>query len=193
VNAVALGFWAHSSSRFKRFITILLCLVFCIVLTIAGTLTPLGAQEAKSLNDEVDQLRASAENMSLWQGTLSFFENNFFIDLIMFIPIAGQVYGSLSMYEEGLAFNAQSTSTNVNPMHWPATLIFLANFVSPHQLLEYIAYATAFAAGIWLFWRILKGEGKRELIRTGKFILICAVLLLAAAFIEEYLVLLFYG
>jgi uncharacterized membrane protein SpoIIM required for sporulation len=187
---VAFGFWAHSSSRFKRFITILLCFIFCVVMTIAGTLTPLSAQETKSLNDEIDQVRSSAENMSLWQGALYIFENNFIIDLIMFIPIAGQVFGSFVLYNTGLAFNAESTSTDVNPMHWPATLVFLTNFISPHQLLEYIAYATAFAAGIWLFWRTLKREGKRELVRTGKFILICAGLLLIAAFIEDYLVLL---
>lgn len=184
------GFWAGSSSRFKRFITILLCFVFCIVVTIAGTITPLSAQQAKSYNQDIDQLRASAENTTLWEGALSIiFENNFLICLRMFIPIYGQVLGSYALYNTGLAFNAESTDTTVNTMHWPATSIFLTNFIAPHQLLEYIAYATAFAASIWLFWSIIRGGGKREIKRTGMFILICAGLLLLAAFIEEYLIL----
>jgi uncharacterized membrane protein SpoIIM required for sporulation len=182
-------FWAGTSSRFKRFITIFLCFVFCIVITIAGTLTPLNAQDTKSLNDEIDQTRTSFKNMTLWDGALSLFENNFVIDLIMFIPVAGQLYGSFALYNTGLILSAQSTTADINPMHWPAPLIFLANFIAPHQLLEFIACATAFAASIWLFWRIIKGQGRRELVRTGKFILICAGLLLLAAFIEEYLVL----
>ena len=186
---VASGFWAGLSSRSKRFITILSCFVFCVAITAAGTLTPLNAQETKNLNDEIDQVRTSAENASLWQGALSIFENNFMIDLIMFIPVAGQLYGSIALYDTGLVFNAQSTNTDVNPMHWSGTLVFLVNFIAPHQLLEFIAYATAFAASIWLLWRIMKGQGKQELVRTGKFILICAGLLLLAAFIEEYLIL----
>jgi len=185
------GFWAGSSSRFKRFITILLCLVFCIVVTTAGIFTPLSSQDTKSLNDEVRQLRASNENMSLWQGAFSLFENNFIIDLIMFIPIYGWIFGSFALYNSGKAFNAQSTSAADNPSHWPAILIFLTNFISPHQSLEFIAYATALAASIWLFSHMLRGGGKRELKRTGMFILICAGLLLLAAFIEQYLILVF--
>lgn len=183
------GFWAGSSSRFKRFITILLCFVFCIVITIAGTITPLSAQQAKSTNQDLNQVRTSVERMSLWEGALSIFENNFVIDLIMFVPIVGQIFGSYALYNTGLAVSAESTDTTVNSMHWPAILIMLSLFISPHTWLEFIAYATAFAASIWLLWSIVRGGGKREIKRTGVFILICAGLLLLAAFIEEYLIL----
>lgn len=159
-------------------------------MTIGGTLTPLSAKESKNLNDQIDQLRTSDENVSIWQGALSIFENNFAIDLVMFIPIAGWVFGSIVLYNTGLAFNAQSTDTTLsNPNHLSGTIIFLVNFIAPHQILEFIAYGTAFAASIWLFWRIIRGGAMRELKRTGMFILICAVLLLIAAFIEEYLIL----
>jgi uncharacterized membrane protein SpoIIM required for sporulation len=158
--------------------------------TVAGTLTPLSASDTKSINSQVDQLRASDENVSLWQGAFSLFENNFRICLIMFIPIAGQIYGSIAFYDTGLGFNAQSMDPTVsNPDHLSGTTIFLLNFISPHQTLEYIAYGTAFAASIWLLWSIIKGRARRELKRTGIFILICAGLLLLAAFIEEYLLL----
>lgn len=183
------GFWARSSSRFKRFVTILLCFVFCMAVTIVGTLTPLSVQEANNTNHELDNVRNSVGNMSLWQGALSIFENNFEIDLIMFIPIVGWVFGSFALYNTGLAVSAESTSPSINPVHWPAILILLSLFISPHTWLEFIAYATAFAASIWLFWKLITGKGKRELARTGMFILICAGLLLIAAFIEDYLIL----
>lgn len=183
------GFWADSSSRFKRFITILLCFVFCIVVMIAGTITPLSAQQAKSWNQDLNQVSTSYENMALWEGALSLFEHNFMIDLIMFVPIVGQIVGSFVLYNTGLAVNAESTDTTINPTHWPAILIMLSLFISPHSWLEFIAYATAFAASIWLLRSIIRGGAKREIKRTGMFILICAGLLLLAAFIEEYLIL----
>ncbi|HXX88390.1 MAG TPA: stage II sporulation protein M [Candidatus Acidoferrum sp.] len=184
------GSWAGYSSRFKRFITIFLCIIFCIVMTVGGTLTPLSHTESNNINKQIDQLRTTDENTSLWQGALSIFENNFAIDLVMFIPIAGWVFGSIVLYNSGLAFNALSTDPTIsNPNHFSGTIIFLLNFISPHQTLEFIAYGTAFAASIWLFWRIVRGGAIRELKRTGMFILICAVLLLVAAFIEEYLLL----
>ena len=184
------GFWARSSSRRKRFITILLCIVFGIVVTVAGTLTPLSGKETASLNNKIDQLRASVENESLVRGALSIFENNFEIDLIMFIPIAGQVYGSIAFYDSGMAFNAQSTDPTLsNPYHYSGTTLFVLNFIAPDQTLEFIAYGTAFAASIWLLRAIINGGAKRELKRTGIFILICAGILLTAAFIEQYLIL----
>jgi uncharacterized membrane protein SpoIIM required for sporulation len=159
-------------------------------MTIAGTLTPLSAQQTKSYNQDLDQLRTSSENTTLWRGALYLFENNFFlVDLVMFIPIVGPIWGSLAMYNTGLAVSAESTNTTLDPGHWSATLLILAEFISPHAWLEFIAYATAFAASIWLLLSIIRGGAKREIKRTGMFILICAGLLLLAAFIEEYLIL----
>jgi hypothetical protein len=262
-------------------------LFFSIIVTVAGTLTPLSYRQAESTNNDLNQVRTSAEKGPLWEGSLSIFENNFEIDLIMFIPIAGPVFGSYAMYNTGLAISAQSIDTSVdvtiaatvatnqsvmfsstvsggtpphsfqwflngtavsgatlsswtfspttsgvytvflnvkdslganatsnnatvtvinaltppslsvsppsaaNQMYFPPILILLSLFFLPDTWLEFIAYATAFGASIWLFWRIIKGAAKRELKRTGMFILICAGLLLAAAFIEEYLILTF--
>ena len=183
------GFWANSSSRYKRFITISACFVFLLAVTIAGTLTPLSAQQNEDYNQDLSQVRSSAENTSLWKGALSIFENNFMIDLVMFIPVFGQVVGSIIMYNSGELVSAEATNTTVNSVNLPAIVLLLSEFISPHAWLEFIAYATAFAASIWLLWSITKGEGKREIKRTGIFILICAGLLLLAAFIEEYLIL----
>lgn len=184
---MAFGFWAGSSSRFKRFITILACFVFCVVITIAGTLTPLSAGDSKAANDELEQLQTSIKKMSVWRGALSIFENNFMICLIMFVPIAGPLFGSYALYNTGLVLSAQSNSAE-NTVHWPGILLLFLLFIFPHTWLEFIAYSTALASSVWLTWRITQRRGKQEIVRTGIFIAICAGLLLLGAFVEAYLI-----
>ncbi len=184
---MAFGFWTGLSSRFKRIITILACFLFCMIITTAGVLTPISAQDSQATNDEINQLSTSIKNMGVWRGGLAIFQNNFVIDLIMFIPFAGPLFGSYALYNTGLAVNAQSKSPE-NTMHWPAILLLFSLFFFPHTWLEFIAYSTALAASIWLTWRIVQRRGKQEIIRTGKFVAICAGLLLLGAFIEAYLI-----
>jgi uncharacterized membrane protein SpoIIM required for sporulation len=188
---VTSGSWASFSSRSKRIITVLACFVFCVVVTIAGVLTPISAQDAKATNQDLDNIRNEIKNetttVGLWRGALSIFQNNFIIDLIMFVPIAGPVFGSYALYNTGLALNAESNSTE-NQSHLSGVILFFLLFLFPHTWLEFIAYSTALAASIWLTWRIIRRGGKREIVRTGMFIAICAGLLLLGAFIEAYLI-----
>jgi len=184
---VALGFWARSSSRLKRIITIIACFLFCAVVTMAGALTPISAQESQSTNDQINQLSTSIKNMGVWRGGLTIFQNNFLIDLIMFIPVAGPLFGSYVLYNTGRAVSAQSNSPD-NTTHSPGILLLFLLFIFPHTWLEFIAYSTALAASLWLTWRIIQRKGSLEIIRTGKFIAICAGLLLLGAFIEAYLI-----
>lgn len=181
-------FWASSSSRFKRILTVLACFFFCILVTIAGILTPLSAQDSQSINNDIEQIRASVQNASIWQATFIIFQNNVIIDMIMFIPFAGPAIGSYVLYNTGQAVNAESNSTENNPMNLPAILVFLLLFISPHTWLEFAAYSTALASSLWLTWRIIQRKGKRELTRTAMFVAICVALLLIAAFVEAYLI-----
>jgi uncharacterized membrane protein SpoIIM required for sporulation len=184
---MALGFWNRSSSRMKRVMTILACFFFAILITCAGVLTPLSAADSNALNNELNDLRASLKRMSIWESAASIFENNFVICLIIFIPVAGPLFGSYALYNSGAAIAAESNSTESNPMHWSAIAVFFSSFILPHALLEFIAYSTALASSLWLTWRIVKRRGREEITRTGKFVLICAGLLLLAAFVEAYL------
>jgi uncharacterized membrane protein SpoIIM required for sporulation len=181
------GFWSGSSSRFKRIMTIIACLLFSIVITVAGTLSPINAQYSQDTNNQVDQEQTSIKKAGVWQGGLLIFENNFGIDIIMFIPVVGPIFGSYALYNTGVAINAESNSP-INTLHLPGIVLLFLLFIFPHTWLEFIAYSTALAASIWLTWSIVQRRGRHEIIRTVEFIAICAGLLLLGAFIEAYLI-----
>jgi len=187
VEPLTCGFWSGSSSRFKRIITIIACFLFLITLSVAGTLTPISTEYSKDTNNQLNQVHSSVENAGVLGGTLLFFENNFLIDLVMFIPVVGPIFGSYVIYNTGRGINAESNSPN-NTSHLPATLLLFLLFVLPDTWLEFIAYSTALAASVWLTWGIIEGRGRHEIIRTAEFVAICAGLLLLAAFIEAYIV-----
>jgi hypothetical protein len=167
--------------------TIIACFLFSITLTVAGTLTPISTEYSKNTNNQLNQERSSIENGGVLRGGLLIFENNFLIDLIMFIPVAGPIFGSYAMYNTGRAINAESSSPN-NTSHMPAVVLVFLLFVFPDTWLEFIAYSTAFAASIWLTWSIIKSTATHEITRTAEFVAICAALLLLGAFIEAYII-----
>jgi len=115
------------------------------------------------------------------------FENNFLIDLIMFVPVVGPIFGSYALYNTGRAINAESSSAN-NTSHVPGVVLAFVLFVFPDTWLEFIAYSTALAASLWLTWSIIVRRAGHEIIRTAEFVAICAGLLLLGAFIEAYII-----
>jgi uncharacterized membrane protein SpoIIM required for sporulation len=167
--------------------TIIACFLFSVVITVAGTLTPVSAQYAKDTNNYVDQTQTQIRKAGVWQGGLLIFENNFRIDVIMFIPVVGPILGSYALYNTGVAINAESDSPN-NTSHLPGIVLLFLLFIFPDTWLEFIAYSTSFAASIWLTWSIIRHRGRREITATAKFIVICAGLLLLGAFIEAYII-----
>jgi len=180
-----LSLWKNSSSRFKRFLTILAFFVLSIAITVAGVLTPLSLEKSRDIGSELKQAEQDVKGMDIWHGAAYFFTHNFPICLVMFVPVVGPLFGSYVFYNTGVVLAAE---TNVaaaeNTMHIPPLLIFLLLFLFPHTWLEFIAYSTALAANVWLTWRIIQRRSLKELSRTIIFIAICAALLLAAAILE---------
>ncbi len=174
---------SNSPSRSKRILTILVFFLLSIAITIAGVLTPLSSKDSKDLNNDLKQMQDETKNMTVWQSTIFIFTNNFRLCLLMFIPIAGPLIGSYIMYSTGLVIGAWGHENNM-----PSLIAFVALFISPHTWLEFMAYSIAFAASVWLTWRAIKHQFKKEILQTCKFIAICALILLAAAFIEAYLI-----
>ena len=175
---MAFDIWRNSSSRFKRFLTIGTFFVLALIITIAGTLTPLTSEEISSRTQDLNELR---QNVSVQM----IFGNNMMITMLMFVPVLGPLLGSYVLYNTGLYIGADTAATKINIS--PA-LVFLTYFIFPFAWLEFIAYSVAFAASVWLTWRIIQRKGKYELVRTCIFIAICAVLLLIGAVIEAMLI-----
>jgi len=176
VIRLAFDFWKNAPTKIKRILTIAAFFFLSIIITVAGTLTPLSLEEANEIEQELEEMRGKI-NVQL------IFGNNFMICLAMFVPIAGPLFGCYVLYSTGIVIAAESIVQGLPPL-----MIFLFLFVFPFTWLEFLAYSTAFSASVWLTWRIIQRRGKKELVNACIFISICAVMLLVAAIIEMALI-----
>ena len=172
-----------SPTRSKRILAIIVFFLISVLITAAGALTPLSLEDAEARSKELDQIQAEIRNMNILQITVFIFANNFRICLLMFIPAAGPFIGSYVLYNTGLVIGAESQMKNTSGI-----AVLAALFVFPVTWLEFTAYSIALASGSWLIWRLIKSQGKKEIIQTCKYIAICALVLFAAAFIEACLI-----
>jgi uncharacterized membrane protein SpoIIM required for sporulation len=177
------NFWKNTSAKHNRLLTILIFFLLSIVITIAGVLTPLSPEDLKSYNDQYNQLENDLKGNNVWQDTIYIFTNNIKICLLMFVPIAGLLLGSYILYNTGQIIEAESHTLNVSGL-----VVFGALFISPHTWLEFMAYSIALASSMWLIWKATKHQLRKEIIQTLKLIGFSALILLAAAFIEAYLI-----
>ena len=148
-------------------------------MTVAGTLTPLSAEEAAEINRELNKTQELIMSADFFRGTTVIFGNNFVLCLIFFIPFFGLVFGFYVLYSTGVVIAAESISLGVHPLVGLFSL-----FIFPFTWLEFLAYSAAFSQSIWLMYRTIKHAWKKELINTCIIVSICAVTLLAAAAIE---------
>lgn len=166
------NFWRNAPTKIKRILTIVAFFFLSIIITVVGVLTPLGPEEASEIKKELEELRGNI-NVQL------IFGNNFMLCLVMFVPIAGPIFGLYVLYSTGVVIAAASIAEGL-----PSLIVFLFLFAFPFTWLEFLAYSIAFAQSVWLTWRIIRHKSKRELVNTCIFISICAVMLLIAAIIE---------
>jgi len=183
---LAFNFWKNATTKRKRILTIAAVFILSIIITIAGVLTPLSAEEAAQQKQNLEEMRKTIDSLPIVQQASFIFGNNFMICLAMFVPVAGPVFGCYVLYSTGVVIAAESISENLPPL-----MVFLFLFIFPFTWLEFLAYSIAFAQSAWLTWRIIQHKGKRELVNTCIFISICAVMLLIAAIIEAAIIALF--
>jgi hypothetical protein len=175
-----LSFWKNASLRRKRIYSVIIMLSIAIVVTLAGTLVPLSAQQANAISKELNQ--TLAENKASGSLPQYIFLNNFEICLFMFIPIAGPLIGMFILFNTGTALSAIAQVQG-----FPAILEFAPLMITPIFWLEFISYSAAMTESIWLFRRLLQGRWQ-ELKWTGVFIGFCALLLAIGAIVEAWLI-----
>jgi len=157
--------------------------VLALIITVAGSLVPLDAQEASQISEDLDQTVASLGE----EGALTqfIFGNNLIICLIMFVPVIGPVLGFYALFNTGIVVGAIAAAEG-----YPLALVFFSLFLTPVFWLEFIAYSIAIAESVWLFRRLLQGwpRGWRELKAAGFLVSVCAVVLLVGAIVEVVLI-----
>lgn len=176
-----LAFWRNASPRRKRILSTIAVLIVALVITAIGSFMPMDSQEANQINNELNQTMNSLnENGALMQ---YIFGNNFFICLLMFIPIIGPILGCYILFNTGTVIGAIATAGG-----YPSVVAFVALFLTPVAWLEFATYSVSMSESVWLFRRILQGRGKHEFKNACLFISLCAVLLLLGAIIETVLI-----
>jgi len=165
----------------KRLITIALVFVAAVLITTVASVVPVEKQEATKTTDQLrNTIQTLKDNDMLLQ---YIFGNNFMITLLMFVPFAGPLIGGYVLFNTGLVVGSIAVSQDTSPLLSMAEL-----FLTPIAWLEYIVYAMAMAASIWLSWRILQNRSRHEMVNTAKFMSLSAVILFVAAVIETAII-----
>ncbi len=151
------------------------------MVTFAGTLVPLTAEEAQTINDQVNQTLVENDDLASLTGAI--FVNNFMLCLIMFIPVAGAVFGMFVLFSTGTAIGAISMVQGM-----PAGLTILLLMITPIFWIEFASYSLGMTESIWLFRRLTQKRW-RELKWTAIFIGVTAGLLAIGAVVEAWLIL----
>jgi hypothetical protein len=183
-------FWLSASQRRKRIYSTVFILLLSVLATMAGTLVPISQTDAQIISDQLNQ----TVTQGTADGTLipDIFINNFFLCLLMFIPLAGLGIGLFILFSTGMAFRAifeiqaanglsSAATSNLDP----TTAILALVLIGAVFLLEYVSYAIAMTESVWLFRRIMQKRWG-ELKITAAVIGIVALLLIIGAVVETY-------
>jgi len=169
-------FWNIFPSKTRRVLLAATFFFLAFSITLVATLTPLGHEEANDLHNDLEQLRKNVTIQTI-------FGNNLMICLIMFVPIIGPVFGFYVLYNTGVVIAAEGLIAGASP-----PLIFIMLFLFPFTWLEFVAYSTALSESALLFWRVIHGKGRKEIVNTSLLITFCVILLLLGAIIEMALI-----
>jgi hypothetical protein len=172
-------FWRRASSRRKRIISVAVFLLLWQIVTVAGLFSPLSQQDANSINQDLNQVRADATVENI-------FGHNLMVCLVMFIPVAGPIVGFYSSYGSGLTMVAMTMSPEGKGL--PPVLVYFAYILIPVYWLEMISMSIGLAESVWLIRRAAQGLGKREVKNAAVLIAIVTVILLVSAIIEIALI-----
>jgi Stage II sporulation protein M len=173
--------WSNASPRRKRIYSIIAVFIVSVIFTSIGSLMPVDPELAKQISDELNQTTTMATQGGMMMQYI--LGNNFFICLIMFIPVIGPIFGLYVLFNTGMAVSAIAVAEG-----YPSILVLVALVITPIFWLEFLAYSTAMAGSVWLLRRALQRRGWHELRNTSIFISLCAVLLALGAVVETALI-----
>ena len=151
--------------------------VFSLSLQI-GTMFEVDDAEANSF---VQEFLSHTEDID----GLGIFQNNSLVALPMFIPGFGIIYGAYAAWSTGYGFAAiLSMAPGLAEIH-PLSLLYL----SPFGLMELVAYSIAMSRGFHIAYTLFKRVNLKSFIKpTVIEIGIVVAILLAAGFLEEYMI-----
>lgn len=192
---IPLPFWNNASPKRKRIYSIIFMFILSVSATLVGTLVQLSPTDAKAISDSVNKI--TADNPTYTSLVAAIFINNFFLCLLMFIPLIGSFLGLFILFSTGVGIRAildtqiASGATSTVPSLTPTLAIIGLIGVGLTFLLEYVSYSIGVAESVWLFRRITQWRSlplKLELKKAGILIGIVATLLITGALVETWVI-----
>jgi len=188
---IPLPFWNTASPKRKRIYSIIFMFILAVTATLLGTLVQLSPADAKAISDSVNNITADNPTFASLVGAI--FINNFFLCLLMFIPLVGSFLGLFVMFSTGVGIRAildtQSASgaAAAVPNISPTIAILGLIGVGLTFLLEYVSYSIGIAESVWLFRRLIQRRWG-ELKNTGILIGVVVALLIIGALVETWVI-----
>ncbi len=159
-------------------------IVFLIFIGIFSAAYSIGT-ESKLSEEESKQFLKEFQHAVEGIDAIGIFAHNTSVALPMFIPGFGVAWGSFAAWSTGVAFHALVSTMPMLAKLPPLALLFL----SPFGVMELVAYSIGMSRSFLLINTIIKKRPLRnELRQTAIEIGIVIVLLLAAGFIEYFMI-----
>ena len=144
-----------------------------------GAETPVSEEEAQEFLEKFQSLIEGID-------ALGIFQNNVQIALPMFIPGFGIAWGLFSAWQTGVAFAALVTAIPAIAEMQPITIMIGSSF----GVMELVAYSIGMSRSVLLIHKIIKKNSiKRDYVVIGIEVAIVIAILLAAGFLEAFLIL----
>jgi len=184
---IPFSFWKTASPKRKRIYSIIFMFILAVTATLIGTLVQLSPADAKAISDSVNDI--TANNPSFASLVAAIFINNFFLCLLMFIPLVGSFIGLFVLFSTGVGIRAildtqiASGAAAAVPTISPTTAILGLIGVGLTFLLEYVSYSIGIAESVWLFRRLTQRRFG-ELKNAGILIGVVVALLITGALVE---------
>jgi hypothetical protein len=151
--------------------------VALVATALGATLLKIDVSEAES---RMEDLQRQLENLN---DPLIIFGNNFFHSLVMFVPVLGPCWGCFVLFNTGTVIGVFGVAQGLPP----ALLLMLLMF-TPIFWLEYIPYSVAMGQSMIFLMKTLRGEGRKEAVKTCVLVTACALVLLLSALIEWFMI-----
>lgn len=117
---------------------------------------------------------------------ISIFGNNFYLAVLMDIPLAGPVMGAYISFNSGVYVAAQAIASSSPLSEVSGTALLMNYFSIPTFWLEYVAYSLATLEGVYVLVSLFTKKFLKELPNLIMAVILVAVILFVSAEIEAF-------
>jgi len=173
-------------TRKERLLWFLVIFEFLVISTMIGAGQPVAPSSASSM---VSSLNASIPYSSGKEAiAIAIFKNNYFLALLMDIPLAGPVMAAYTSFNTGYMMSAQAVVySQQSSVAFTGTDRFLSLMVLPIFWLEFVCYTAAVLESLYLLVALFTRRFRKELVVALVVVVGITLVLFVSAQLEAFL------